>query len=141
PAAGRPDRLLQLRRVRRKREPSWIPRASCAERVARRLNIADSREVAMSCRIVVIGNGGFAVRCLKMLRAAPRIEVPLAVADPKAQVLHGVLESYCASVSLPLVHVERINAPEVVEAVRAVGPDYLLNAYSMQLIGPELLSL
>jgi len=95
----------------------------------------------MSCRIVVIGNGGFAVRCLKMLRAAPRIEVPLAVADPKAQVLHGVLESYCASVSLPLVHVERINAPEVVEAVRAVGPDYLLNAYSMQLIGPELLSL
>jgi methionyl-tRNA formyltransferase len=89
----------------------------------------------------VVGNGGFAVRCLKLMRDTHGCEVSLVMADPNAQVLHGVLEKYCEASGLPLLHAPAINEAESLTAVRAAEPEFLFNAYSMQLLGPALLDI
>ena len=93
----------------------------------------------MSTSIVVIGNGSFAVRCVKLMHIHG-FDVRLVVADPNARVLHGVLEEYCQVTGIPLRHAKRINDSQTVQAIRAVAADFLFNIYGMQLLGPELIS-
>lgn len=90
-------------------------------------------------KIVLIGNGGFAVRCLKLIREAYGFAVPLVVADPHAQVLHGVLEAYCAKNKISIVHAIDVNDQAILTLVRRANPDILLSAYNMQLLSRELL--
>jgi methionyl-tRNA formyltransferase len=93
----------------------------------------------MTTRIVVIGNGGFAVNCLKVITRYPGVLVPLVVVDPKAQAVHGLLRRFCIDTNLPVVEAANINAESIIDAVRSASPDFLFSIYNMQIIKHALL--
>ena len=94
----------------------------------------------MSTRIVVIGNGGFAVNCLKVMQGCPDVAISLVVTDPTARAMHGLLPRFCRDANVPAIESTQINSESVVQAIRSAGPDYVFSIYNMQIIKPALLS-
>jgi methionyl-tRNA formyltransferase len=94
----------------------------------------------MSKRIVVIGNGQFAVSCLKLLLCAG-VVVPLVIADPELYVLAGLLPAFCRKMKLPLIETTNINSPDTLDAVSKARPDFLFSIYNMRIIRQALLRL
>jgi methionyl-tRNA formyltransferase len=74
------------------------------------------------------------------MRASGPFDPRLVIADPNAQVLHGVLEKFCDLQRIQLLHAPSLNERHIIDAIRQVKPEFLFNAYSMQLLGPELLA-
>jgi methionyl-tRNA formyltransferase len=95
----------------------------------------------MTSRIVVIGSGSFAVNCLKVLSANAGASIALAVDDPHARAMRGLLGRFCATVNIPLMEAADVNAPPTIEAIRAAKPDFVFSAYNMQILRRELLGI
>jgi methionyl-tRNA formyltransferase len=93
----------------------------------------------MSTRIVVVGNGQFAVNCLRLMVMCAGVAVPLVVADPELYVVAGLLPAFCRKMKLRLMHAVDINAASTIEAIRAARPDFLFSAYNMQIFKRPLL--
>jgi methionyl-tRNA formyltransferase len=95
----------------------------------------------MTTRIVVIGNGGFAVNCLQVMTASAGINVPLVIVDPKAPAVQGLLQRVCLDRNLPVMEAADINAKAIIDAVAAAAPDFLFSVYNMQIIKRTLLEI
>lgn len=89
----------------------------------------------------MIGSGGFAVNCLKVMLRHDNATVPLVVADPRALAMRGLLEHFCARVGLPVIESIDVNAGPTIEAIRAAAPDFVFSIYNMQILRRELLDL
>lgn len=94
----------------------------------------------MSKRIVVIGNGRFAVTCLKSMMCSGFV-VPLVIADPELYLMAGLLPAFCRKTKLRLIQTADINSPASLEAVSRVRPDFLFSIYNMRIMKRALLSL
>jgi len=94
----------------------------------------------MSKRIVVIGNGQFAVTCLKLMLCAG-VVVPLVIADPELYVLAGLLPAFCRKMKLRLIETADINSPATLDAVSSARPDFLFSIYNVRIIKQTLLGM
>ena len=94
----------------------------------------------MTTRIVVIGNGGFAINCLKVMKGYDDIVVPLVVTDPTARAMHGLLSRFCAGLNLPVIEATDINADTLVRQISSTSPDFLFSVYNMRIIKRGLLA-
>jgi methionyl-tRNA formyltransferase len=93
----------------------------------------------MSTRIVVVGNGQFAVNCLRLMVMCAGVAVPLVVADPELYVVAGLLPAFCRKMKLRLMHAADVNAASTIDAIRAARPDFVFSAYNMQIFKRPLL--
>lgn len=95
----------------------------------------------MGKQAVVIGNGGFAVNCLKaLLEHNSAADVRLVVSDPEAQAMRGLLERFCADHNIAHAAATNVNQRELVERIEALEPDYLFSIYNMRIMKERLLS-
>lgn len=92
-------------------------------------------------RIAVIGNGSFAIGCLKALLRRPEADVGLVVCDPKAHAMRGLVSRFCRDEGLPAIESPNVNAPETLAALRALQPELIFSVYNMQILKPALLEI
>ncbi|HJV66037.1 MAG TPA: formyltransferase family protein [Geomonas sp.] len=90
--------------------------------------------------VVVIGNGGMAVDCLKIMQRQGLARVPLVIADPGDLSLM-FLRQHCQAQGLELQLARDVNSPETVAMIRALAPQLILNINSFQIIREELIAL
>jgi len=95
----------------------------------------------MTTRIAVIGNGGFAVTCLKVMKRYDDIVVTLVVTDPDARAMRGLLPRFCGSIGLPVIETADINAESLLQAVSSTKPDFLFSIYNMRIMKRGLLGI
>ncbi len=62
------------------------------------------------------------------------------VTEPKAVSPSNSLPAYCIKENIPFAETEKINAPDVVAALREHSPDVILNINSFKIIRPAILS-
>jgi len=92
-------------------------------------------------KIVVIGNGKMAVDCLKIMSATPDHIVSLAVTEPRELSPGSGLPAQCRKLGISCLETARLNTPDVVGQVSAIGPDIILNINSFRIIKPALLEI
>ena len=92
---------------------------------------------------VVFGYHNVGVRCLAVLRAhGVRIPVVVTHEDaPGEAIWFDSVARTAAMYDIPVIAPPDPNAPEVVERIRAVAPDYLFSFYYRVMLKPELLGL
>jgi methionyl-tRNA formyltransferase len=95
----------------------------------------------MRSRIALIGNGSFAVGCLQALLRRPEAEVGLVICDPNAHAMRGLVSRFCRDAGIAAIESANANAPETLDAIRAVEPDLLFSAYNMQILRQRLLDI
>jgi methionyl-tRNA formyltransferase len=93
----------------------------------------------MAARIVVIGNGTFAVRCLELMLERPDLSLALVVSDPEAMAMRGLVTHFCRQHDLPTLESTRLNVPPTLEAIRDCRPDYVFSLYNMRILKRALL--
>jgi methionyl-tRNA formyltransferase len=101
----------------------------------------DGAKFAMKARIVVIGNGQFAVKCLRLMMACAGVAVPLVIGDPELYTIAGLLPAFCRRMKLPFFQTTVINAPDTLKAVRSARPDFVFSIYNMRIIKRPLLEI
>ena len=79
-------------------------------------------------RFVVVGVGKMASDVLKLLHAAPGADPVLAIGDPAREAAQSRLAADCAKLGVVHVAARRLDAPEVLAALRAADPDYIVSA-------------
>ena len=92
-------------------------------------------------RAVVFAYHDVGVRCLARL-IEHGVEVPLVVThedDPAEAVWFGSVAGLARSRAIPFIAPADPNAPEVVDRVRALRPDFLFSFYYRLMLGPGLL--
>jgi methionyl-tRNA formyltransferase len=97
---------------------------------------------AMS-RAVVFGYHNVGVRCLKVL-LAHGLEVPLVVTHdngPGEAIWFGSVARTAAEYELPVIAPPDPNAPDIVDRVAALRPDFIFSFYYRRMLAPALLSL
>jgi len=92
-------------------------------------------------RVAVIGNGKMAVDCIKILKSTPGLELTFVLTEPKAVTPSNSLPAYCSRENIPFVETDKINAPEMVAALRERRPDVILNINSFKIIRPAILAI
>lgn len=90
--------------------------------------------------IVVIGNGSMAIDCLKIMKMYRPAHVALVIADPR-DISLMFLKHYCKAEALDLELSSDVNSAEIIEKIRAVGPQILFNVNSFQIIREELMAI
>ena len=95
----------------------------------------------MRSRIAVIGNGSFAVGCLRALLRRPEADVGLVLCDPNAQAMRGLVSRFCRDAGLRVVEAAKVNSPAILDEIRAAAPDLLFSFYNMQILKPALLDI
>jgi methionyl-tRNA formyltransferase len=93
----------------------------------------------MKTRIVVVGNGAFAAKCMRVMADVDGVELSYILADPHAMAMPTFVEQFARTHRVPLMWTPNINAPDVLAAVEACEPDFLFSAYNMQILGRRLL--
>jgi methionyl-tRNA formyltransferase len=91
---------------------------------------------------VVFAYHDVGVRCLSVL-LAQGIEVRLVVThddNPAETIWFASVEQLALQHGLAVIKPKDANAPEVVQQVRALAPDFLFSFYYRSMLGPELLS-
>ncbi|MRS01653.1 hypothetical protein EG832_00245, partial [bacterium] len=83
--------------------------------------------------IVVIGNGDMAIECLKIMKKYPNAHVSLVVAYPK-DISLMFLKHYCKTEVLDLELSIDVNSAEIVERIKAIGPQIIFNINSFHII-------
>jgi methionyl-tRNA formyltransferase len=95
----------------------------------------------MRSRIALIGNGSFAVGCLKALLSQPDADVRLVICDPNAHAMRGLVTRFCKDAGVSAIETAKVNAPETLDALRAAQPDLLISAYNMRILKQPLLDI
>jgi methionyl-tRNA formyltransferase len=91
---------------------------------------------------VVFAYHDVGVRCLSVL-LAQGVDVRLVVThddNPNETIWFGSVEQLARQRDLAVIKPKDANAPEVVQQVRALAPDFLFSFYYRSMLGPELLS-
>lgn len=92
-------------------------------------------------RLVVIGNDGFAIRCMRIMLEHPGISIELILTDAGRPGPGGSVERFAETQSIPVLPVGNINAGPVVSAVADAEPDYVFTLLSLKIIKAPMLAL
>jgi methionyl-tRNA formyltransferase len=94
-------------------------------------------------RAVVFAYHNVGVRCLEVL-LKHRIEIPLVLThadNPRETIWFDSVAALAAQRGIRVIAPEDANAPDVVEQIRAIEPDFLFSFYYRQMLKPALLEI
>ena len=94
-------------------------------------------------RAVVFAYHNVGDRCLRVLRAHG-VDVPLVVThadDPAETQWFARVADVAAELDLPCIAPADVNAPDVVDRIAALAPDFLFSFYCRRMLSPPLVSL
>lgn len=104
---------------------------------------ANAAEATPTARAVVFAYHNVGVRCLRVLRAHG-VDVPLVIThrdDPAETRWFARVADVADELALPWIAPEDVNAPDVIERVRTIAPDFIFSFYSRQMLKSPLLAL